>query len=1185
MSKTHAIKIVRDTFESPFERGRYINFVRELLNSFEDDSFSPRKGTYIPHAFSEHVESLERVGVYRQAEKRIDILIVHLKKETSLERARTMQRNFVAGYLRGDYDSANPKDAALVAFVSAKIEDWRFSLVKLEYALEENDKGQLKGIEKFTPARRWSFLVGENEKSHTAQTQLEPILADDENNPTLERLEEAFDIEKVSDDFFVEYRRLFIETKSALDDVLLAEASLKSEFEAKQINSVDFAKKLLGQIVFLYYLQKKGWFGVPRHGAWGEGSKNFLRELFEKKHGEYQNFFNDILEPLFYEALRRDRSDVDHYYSRFNCKIPFLNGGLFDPIHDYDWWELDLLLPNELFANTKVVNGDEGTGVLDVFDRYNFTVREDEPFEKEVAIDPELLGKAYEKFNAIRPDNFDEYLEALDDGKKGSESKFNKKFGVYYTPREIVHYMCQQSLIQYLHTALNEQKSYREFGTEQQGMFGNENRQGQLAMAAEAELPVISIAEIEDLILRGDRIRELDARLMAKGDENKTKIPKSIRLNAARVDEALASVKVCDPAVGSGAFPVGMMNEIVKARDVLRNYTQASEAYENSEVSTYQFKRACIENSLYGVDIDPGAVEIAKLRLWLSLIVDEEDPQNIKPLPNLDYKLMQGNSLLGLPQGALLNPETLEKLEERIKLYFDETHPTKKKEYRKKISALFGQLVESASQFTPELGDVNFDFYTYFSEVFKDGGFDILIANPPYVGESGNKDLFRPIALGNLGGFYQGKMDLFYFFFHLALNIGKNESVCTFITTNYYVTATGAKKLRQDLEKRSTVKAIVNFNELKIFGSALGQHNMITIFSKGKEKTTLADIVNTHRHGVADGNIISKITNKADEETEYIKASQKDLFDGKESYLRLSGIGKQDTTQKLLNKLASSKETLGAICNVNQGVVSGCDYVSGRNIKKIKNVVNIQKNDGIFVFDLDNPRDRRVIETFSNNEKELLRSFYKNSDIRRYWSSFTPRKRLLYYQAGLDEKKYPNVYRHLIKYSDILKGRLETYGEAYHWTALHRSRDENIFSVPKIVVPYRSSINSFAYNENEWFCRSDCYVITSKNNSYDLKYILALLNSNLYFLWLYHRGKRKGNILELFQVPLSEIPIPSISEDKQQPFIKLVSQIITLKNDNPSADMSAIEAQIDALVYELYGLTEEEIAVVEGKNL
>ena len=126
----------------------------------------------------------------------------------------------------------------------------------------------------------------------------------------------------------------------------------------------------MGQIVFLYFLQKKGWFGVDKGQKWGSGSKHFLRELFEKKHCDYKNFFNEVLEPLFYEALRNDRSYDDHYFSYFQCKIPFLNGGLFDPLNNYDWSRIDILLTDTLFSNQiKTKEGDIGTGILDIFDR------------------------------------------------------------------------------------------------------------------------------------------------------------------------------------------------------------------------------------------------------------------------------------------------------------------------------------------------------------------------------------------------------------------------------------------------------------------------------------------------------------------------------------------------------------------------------------------------------------------------------------------------------------------------------------------------------------------------------------------------------------------------------------------------------------------------------------------------
>ncbi|MEA2113152.1 MAG: TaqI-like C-terminal specificity domain-containing protein, partial [Patescibacteria group bacterium] len=426
--------------------------------------------------------------------------------------------------------------------------------------------------------------------------------------------------------------------------VVKKDPKIKADFEGKGVDTVNFAKKLLGQIIFLYFLQKKGWFGVGRDDDWDTGSKHFLRELFKKKHGDYNNFFNDILEPLFYDALRNDRSHDDGYYSRFNCKIPFLNGGLFDPIGNYDWVHTDILLPNKLFSNqTKTKEGDTGTGILDVFDRYNFTVKEDEPLEKEVAIDPELLGKSYEKFNAIRPDNFAEFKKALKSDRKGEENKFNKKFGVYYTPREIVHYMCQQSLINYLDTAVNTHKqSITTKPSVQKKIFGPQSPVQQ-TLTSDSYKPIISKENIETLIQIGEQFSENEARVLSKGKETKTyshQLPESIRKNAKLIDDKLAEITVCDPAVGSGAFPVGMMSEIVKTRNVLSVFINEKDR------TTYNFKRQCIEYSLYGVDIDPGAVEIAKLRLWLSLVVDEDDIKNIKPLPNLDYRIMQGNSLI-----------------------------------------------------------------------------------------------------------------------------------------------------------------------------------------------------------------------------------------------------------------------------------------------------------------------------------------------------------------------------------------------------------------------------------------------------------------------------------------------------------------------------------------------------------
>ncbi|MBI2420765.1 MAG: hypothetical protein HYV38_01645, partial [Candidatus Levybacteria bacterium] len=625
MNDTAATNLVKSTFENPYNRDCFLTFARNLFHSFEPATFVYR-GNYIPDAYKKQIKTLERIGKYEDRDgNKIDILAVCLTQGSTLERARTLQRNFISWYLNGSRGEVT-KDAALVAFYVEDSKDWRLSLVKMEYRLDKSESGRLKTFTELTPAKRFSFFVGEGENTHTAQRQLLPLLRKEDTPPTLADLEKTFSVEVVTKEFFEKYKHLFLDTKEALDTIVKSNSQIQSDFQDKNIETVDFVKKLLGQVVFLYFLQKKGWFGVERDEVWGSGPKEFLRLLFEKNITEYDNFFNDILEPLFYEALALERPD--DFYSRFNCKIPFLNGGLFDPLNNYDWVHTDIRLPNHLFSNNdKTKEGDVGTGILDVFDRYNFTVKEDEPLEKEVAVDPEMLGKVFENL-----------LEVKD----------RKSKGTYYTPREIVHYMCQESLVNYLVTELD----------------GKVNKD-----------------DIETLVQIGEAAVEHDTRVTELGEETATysyKLPASVRENAKAIDEALVNIRVCDPAVGSGAFLVGMMTEIIRVRNTISSYLT------DGDRSIYTFKHHAIQNSLYGVDIDPGATEIAKLRLWLSLIVDEQDIKRIKPLPNLDYKIMQGNSLLEEYEGIKLFDEEL-----FTKSAFDNT-------------ALIAEVKEKISEFTRE---------------------------------------------------------------------------------------------------------------------------------------------------------------------------------------------------------------------------------------------------------------------------------------------------------------------------------------------------------------------------------------------------------------------------------------------------------------------------------------------------
>ena len=1004
MNKQEAQNLIIKTFENPFNEAQYTYFIKNLLNKLDDSKQFEYHGQFIPASFRDSIKQYKRIGQYKGPDNNIiDVLIVNLKRETTLERARTFQRNFVAWYLK-----QKTREAALVAYCSDGYEDWRFSLVKLDFNLNKTK------IEiELSPAKRYSFLVGANERSHTAQSQFQKLLTE-VPNPSLNELEQAFNIETVTKEFFLEYRDLFIRTKESLDNVIKNDAKIKKEFESKDVSSVDFSKKLLGQIIFLYFLQKKGWFGVERDSDWGTGSKKFLRELLNKKHGDYNNFFNDILEPLFYEALRYDRQD--YYYSRFNCKIPFLNGGLFDPINNYDWVHTDITLPNELFSNNnKTPQGDTGDGIFDIFDRYNFTVIEDEPLEKEVAIDPELLGKAYEKFNAIRPDNFDEYRKALKNGKKGDENKFNKQYGVYYTPREIVHYMCRESLINYLASEFGDKTdAYQKVSTEQLDAFGNTARKGQLALEAEYKPnPHIPREDIETLINYGEVLGENEAVVVSKGKETETyshKLPESIRKNAKLIDEKLSDILVCDPAVGSGAFPVGMMHEIVSTRNFLSIYIN------DKSRTIYKFKRDCIERSLYGVDIDSGAVEIAKLRLWLSLVVDEDNFKEIKPLPNLDYKIIKGNSLLGFPDGIVKNVDIEETIESLKIKYFKVTSVNEKKKLKTEIEDKFSKLIEEGRNFSKNVLDVSFDFEIYFSEVFHlKKGFDIVIGNPPY----GNifNNLEKIFIRGNYYSM-EGEFDAYIYFVEKSIHIIKQNGTLCFIIPNNLLMQKYGRKIRKYLIDNSSIKLIIDLG-FSVFTSSVVPV-LILLIEKGKSTNNVVTYLN-----------VSESINNPDINLKVVQGN----FNNNDEFKFNFNLNPQN--DGIINKILDKSILLGKISEIKIGIEATQKYildtpshklskplVRGRNFGRY--YINFQSNPKYIIYDrpkLHRPREERL---FLVKEKILIRqtsdriiAAIDNEQLYAWKSVFvlltkTPEYSLRYILAILNSKVINFYYNFLV---------------------------------------------------------------------------------------------------------------------------------------------------------------------------
>lgn len=1163
MDTQQAQQLIKDTFETAFSKAQFSQFIRNLLNDIEDDTFS-YQGSYIPEKFRHDIKTLERIGKYSDGDKTLDILIVTLQKETSLERARTMQRNFIAWYLDGSR-GGKTKDAALVAYVSPEQVDWRFSLVKMDYEFKKTKTG-IKAKKEITPARRWSFLVGPNENSHTAQSQLVKILADDENAPALAQLEEAFNIEPVTKEFFIKYRELFIRTKEALDKVEVQNSKVKDDFAKKGVDTVNFAKKLLGQIVFLYFLQKKGWFGVGRDDSWGTGSKKFLRELFSGVHGSYGNFFDGILEPLFYEALRIDRNHDDDYYSRFNCKIPFLNGGLFDPIGNYDWVHTDINLPNELFSNDKKTKeGDKGDGILDVFDRYNFTVREDEPLEKEVAIDPELLGKAYEKFNAIRPDNFGEFTKALKSGNTGEENKFNKKFGVYYTPREIVHYMCKQSLINYLSTRAEEH---------------------QLAIDKQA---------IEDLIEVGEMIAEHEATALIKEQKIKDGIqqssdytallPDSIRQNAPAIDDWLADITVCDPAVGSGAFPVGMMNEIVRARGVLSVFLSPTDKNVCAMLnSSYEFKRRCIEHTLYGVDIDPGAVEIAKLRLWLSLVVDEEDIKNIKPLPNLDYRIMQGNSLISEFMGINLDdkqennsPMFENELDNLVKdfqtkkeAFLNESNVSNKTQLKDKIEQLLlaifeAKLKQQKGDFFSQLEDIkkiysiepnkqkrealiqqkkeklykkfNFDleqaekqlkeftsgrqvkpfflWNLYFSEIFhQKGGFDVVIGNPPYISALEAKKIIDKEERDKYKNNFmsaRGAYDLYILFFELGISTIKNKGNLIFISPSKYLAAQYAVALREHLSKYSLIE-LVDLSQIKAFESA----SVSTLVTTIKKDKILSPIQTLKPTAINDIGIGTRIIN----DRRYLDLLPEKLW----GFLLSNHID-------LIKKIWEQSTPMSQIAQVGaSSTASEADeysgYISQNKTSNSKKIINTKTIDHIF------NHWGRI--SYKNKDKMIQKPFLETANI--------SQRRVAMYQ----QKK--------LIFSKIAR----SITASYDMNGEFSSTNTNFVYAPKTV---------------------------------SLAFLAGYVNSSLAnFLYKQLFGGLNMYSSYQFQAPqLRNLPVPKLIKYENE-IESIVNKIFELGNtddylQNPQKQnkVKDLEREIDQMVYQLYNLTEEEIRIVEER--
>lgn len=365
--------------------------------------------------------------------------------------------------------------------------------------------------------------------------------------------------------------------------------------------------------------------------------------------------------------------------------------------------------------------------------------------------------------------------------------------------------------------------------------------------------------------------------------------------------------------------------------------------------------------------------------------------------------------------------------------------------------------------------------------------------------------------------------------------------------------------------------------KFKLFHSAQGQHNMITIFKKGVNENSIAKTFITNHKGFPSEQILLNIFNFSDLNTDYFTTHQSEIFEGENHYIRIEGKSGGSHSLKSIFEAIKSDQTLGEICFVRQGLRTGIDKITDSHLEKFK--YSGFKGEGVFIL-----TEKELTEKGINKNDKLIRPLYKNSDIDKYTTQINTNKFLIYTDntitLNLLMTEHIAIYNHLNSYKDlIVKIRNQNNEDSTTWFILDRPREEWIFEGDKIIAPQRSKSNTFGFNSVSWYSSADVYFIKSKNNNYNLKYILAILNSKLFLLWLLNKGKRKGEMLELYQQPLSEIPIKEISMNIQLILASLADKIISHKSENKATIL--LEQRLDKLIDKLYDLKYEEVKVID----
>ena len=856
-------------------------------------------------------------------------------------------------------------------------------------------------------------------------------------------LESAFDVEAVTDKFFKEYKRVF---DAALDKIS-GFGTNESEQEAKKL----FTQTLFNRLMFVYFVSRKGWLSFG-------GDRDYLRALWRDytanasgSEGE-PNFRYDRLRPLFFGGLNNDGSeDLTAYPDarRLIGKVPFLNGGLFEET-DLDR-RTDVTVPDDVIRS--IFN--------DLFDRFNFTVMESTPFDIEVAVDPEMLGKVFEELVTGRHES-----------------------GSYYTPRPVVSFMCRESLKGFLQG--------RDTGLE-------------------------------------------DAAIARFVDDHDTS---RVSVAAARsVGRALDEITVVDPACGSGAYLLGMMQELVELQTALYNAGLDAK-------SLYDLKLQIIERNLFGADIDEFAVNIAMLRLWLSLAIEYDDPGDPPPLPNLDFKIVCGDSLLGPDPspdnyGDLFRHQVHSVAGEVADLkarYMEATGPDKAT-LREEITDVQARLTAALAD-SPAPPDA-VDWRVGFGEIFaKRGGFDVAVANPPYIQlqRDGGKlgQLYKDTGFDT----YVRSGDIYQLFYERGCQLLHADlGLLAYITSNSWLKAEYGKSTRRYFSESHTPLRLLELGK-DVFESAIVDSGVL-LLRMGE------------RNGAFPAVDMERLPNDSFPPDEELWGQVRP--DGEAPWSILSHV-----EQRVMGKMQAKGTPLSKWdLSIYRGVLTGYNKA--------------------FIID---GTTKQALIADDPKSAEIIKPILRGRDIQRYRAKWAGLWLITTHNGhgnvpAVDIDDFPAVKSHLNLFYPQLERRQDKGKTPYN---LRNCAYYEEFAKEKLFWIELVESGRFAYDNTGIYGEATTFVMTGSS----VKYLCAILNSTLVRWFLQQTAPTSGMGTPRWKkVYVQEIPIPTISAAEQRPFIRLVDEILEAKAADPDADTSYLDWDIDRLVYDLYGLTEEEDTAIE----